>query len=161
MKQAGLLDVRGPARPRANDPLDEVSDDEEHQEDEEPGQLPTEPAHVFEEDVDRVFAAARRRASVPRDGGWAAVLTGAALDPPAAPGGFTHAQHAHRHEGAGGPVRRAARQHLQLDGGMDDGGRTVLQLCCCSPAVRRCAVLRSAPPPKPSIQRVRARATTF
>ena len=116
-EEGGLLaavGVRVPAGPRADDPLDEVAHGEEQEQDQDARQLPREPAHVVEEDVDGELAAAHRGAgaAVPGHDGRAALLAVAALDLPAAPERLAGGDQTRRQEGARGPARcpAAARE---------------------------------------------------
>lgn len=117
VEEGGLLAavvVRVPAWTGADDPLDEVAHGEEQEQDQDSRQLPREPAHVVEEDVDGQFAAANRRAGAAVGGRdrRAALLAVAALDLPAAPQGCTGGEQTSRQECPGGSncCPAAARQ---------------------------------------------------
>lgn len=98
-----------PPRPRTDDPLDEVAHGEEQQQDQDARQLPSEPAHVVEEDVDGQLAAAHRSRTgaagtggAAVTGGRAALLPVAALHLPAAPERLAGGEQTRRQQGASG-----------------------------------------------------------
>lgn len=146
VEEGGLLRavvVRLPARPRADDPLNEVAHGEEQQQDQDARQLPRYPAHVVEEDVDGELATAHCGAGVTVNDGRTALLALTALDLSAAPDGLASGDETCRQKGTGGGNDAVAPEtghhfYLILDRPVDGWHRAracACVLCACNPTV--------------------------